>query len=110
MQFIEFTCSNDRFLQATIDNKIQKYQPLINNIMAQGWKVDPLIVITTGARGTTHNLSMKLIETKLKLPEIALKYIFKAINTIAIQYARSIILHERKIENNQLLSTPNRIK
>jgi len=52
--FIEFTYSNDKFLQETIDNKIQKYQPLINSIMAQGWTVDPLIVITVGARGTTH--------------------------------------------------------
>jgi len=84
IQFIEFTYSNNRFLQETIDNKIQKYQPLINSIMAQGWIVDPLIVNTIGARGTTHTPSIKLLETKLRLPEIALKHIFKEINTIAI--------------------------
>jgi len=105
IQFIEFTYSNDKFSQETIDNKIQKYQPLINNIMAQGWNVDPFIVIIAGARGTIHTPSIKLLETKFKLSETALKHTFEAINTIAIQYAGSIILHKRKIENNQLLPT-----
>jgi len=99
IQFIEFTYSNDRFSQETIDNKIQKYQPFTNSIMAQGWIVDPLIVITPGARGTTHTPSIKLLETKFKIPESALKHTFKAINTTVIQYAGSIILHKRKIEN-----------
>jgi len=35
IQFIEFTYSNDKFSQVTIDNKTQKYQQLINSIMAQ---------------------------------------------------------------------------
>jgi len=73
--------------------------------MAQGWNVDPLIAITAGARGTTHTFSMKLLETKFELPKSALKHTFKIINTIAIQYAGSIILHKRKIENNQPLPT-----
>jgi len=73
--------------------------------MAHRWIVDPLIVITTGARGTTHTPSIKFIETKLKLPKTALTHTFKAFNTIAIQHARSIILHKRKIENNQPLPT-----
>jgi len=67
--------------------------------------VDHLIVITTGARGTTYTLSIKLLATKFKLPEATLKNIFKTINTIAIQFASSIILHKRKIENNQPLPT-----
>jgi len=52
--------------------------------MGQRWKVDPFIVIIAGARGTTHPPSMKLLETKLKLPETVLKHTFKAINTTAI--------------------------
>jgi hypothetical protein len=68
-----------------------------------GWKVDPLIVIIAGARGTTHTPSIKLLETNFKIPEIAIKNTFKEINTIAIQHAGSIILHKRKIENNQPL-------
>jgi hypothetical protein len=59
VQFIEFTYTNDRFPQETVNNKIQKYQPLINDITQQGWKTDPLIVITAGARGTTHTPSME---------------------------------------------------
>jgi hypothetical protein len=36
IQFIEFTYCNDRFPQDTIVNKIQKYQPLINDIINLG--------------------------------------------------------------------------
>ena len=41
------------------EKKTTKYQPLINNIIAKGWKVTPLMVIAAGARATTHNPSMK---------------------------------------------------
>ena len=101
IQFIEFTYTNDRFSQDTINNKIQKYQPLINNITRQGWKIEPLIVITAGARGTTHAPSMKQLEQTFKIPENFTKNAFKEINTIAIQYASSILLHKRRLENNQ---------
>jgi AraC-like DNA-binding protein len=84
VQFIEFTYTNDRFLQYTINNKIQEYQPLINDITQQGWKIYPLIVITAGARGTTHTPSMKQLEQTFKLSENYVKHAFKAINTIAI--------------------------
>ena len=110
IQFIDFTYCNDRSQQETIENKNQKYQPLLIDITNLGWKVDPLIVITAGARGTTHTPSMKLLERKFKLPEtrkfklpITIKHTFKEINTTAIQHARSIILHKRKIENYQPL-------
>ena len=58
IQFIEFTYTNDRFSQEATTNKIHKYQPLIDDIREQGWTVDPLIVITAGARGTTHTPSL----------------------------------------------------
>jgi hypothetical protein len=80
-----------------------EFQPLINDIIGVGWKVDPLIVITAGVRGTTHTPSMELLETNLKLPKTTIKHTFKEINTVAIQHAGSIILHKRKIENNQPL-------
>jgi hypothetical protein len=102
-QFIEFTYTNDNFSQDTINNKIQKYQPLINDITRQGWKIDPLMVITAGARGTTHAPSMKQLEQTFKIPENLTKNAFKEINNIAIQYASSILLHKRRIENNQAI-------
>ena len=101
IQFIEFTYCNDRFPKETITNKFQKYQPLLDSITNLGWEVDPLIVITTRARGTTHTPSMELLETHFKLPETIIKHTFKEINTTAIQQAGSIILHKRKIENYQ---------
>ena len=105
VQFIEFTYTYDRFPQDTIDNKIQKYQPLINDITQQGWKVNPLIVISAGARGTIHTPSMKQLEQTFKLPQNSINHTFKEINTIAIQYASSILLHKRRIENNQAIPT-----
>ena len=97
IQFIEFTYTKDRFSQ--------KYQPLIDQLRLQRWNVDPLIVITTGARGTTHTPSMKQLITTFQITENAAKNTFETINTLAIQYAGSILLHKRRIENNQ--SIPN---
>jgi hypothetical protein len=105
LQFMEFTYTNDIFPQDTINNKIQKYQPLINDITRHGWKVDPLIVISAGARGTTHAPSMKQLEQTFKLPQNPIIHTFKEINTIAIQDASSILLHKRRIENNQAIPT-----
>ena len=68
IQFIEFTYCNDRFSPETITRKTEKYQVLIENITSRGWNVEPLIIITTGARATTHIPSMKILEEKLKIP------------------------------------------
>jgi hypothetical protein len=46
---------------------------------------------------------MEIIETKLDIPIATIKHTFKTINTIAIQYAMSILLHKRRIENHQPL-------
>lgn len=101
IQYIEFTYTNDRFSQDMINHKTQKYQPLINDITQQGWKVDPLLVIVAGARGTTHIPSKKKLESTFKIPETSINNTFKEINTIAIQHAASILLHKRRLENNQ---------
>ena len=103
IQFIEFTYCNDRFSPETIEAKNSKYRPLIDSIAARGWKVDPLIIITAGARATTHIPSMKSLENKFKIPMLTIKNTFKNINTIAIKYAMSILLHKRRIENHQPL-------
>jgi len=65
-------------------------------------------------RKTIHTPSIKLLEIKFKLPKTALKNTFKTTNTIAIQFAGSIILHKKKykptnhFQQNNLLnfSTP----
>jgi hypothetical protein len=46
IQLIEFTYCNDRFSPETLETKSRKYRPLIDSIVARGWKVDPLIIIT----------------------------------------------------------------
>jgi hypothetical protein len=103
IQFIEFTYCNDRFSPEAIQAKNNKYNPLIASIASIGWKIDPLIVITAGARATAHITSMKTLESKFKIPMASIKTTFKNINTIAIQYAMSILLHKRRIENHQPL-------
>ena len=65
IQFIEFTYCNDRYSSETLEAKANKYKPLIENISALGWKIDPLIVITAGARGATHIPPMNYLMTNL---------------------------------------------
>ena len=101
IQFIEFTYCNDRFAAETLDRKITRYQPFINNIITRGWNVAPLMVLVAGARATTHIPSMKNLETKFKLPLIKIKNTFQQINIIATQYAHSILLHKWRLENRQ---------
>jgi hypothetical protein len=101
IQFIEFTYCNDRFSDETTERKITKYQPLINDILARGWNVAPLIVLASGARATTHIPSMNELATKLKLPTSQIRSTFKQLNIIAIQYAHSILIHKRRLENKQ---------
>jgi hypothetical protein len=48
---IEFTFTHDQYLEHAIQTKIDKYNPLIEAIKAQGWQVAPYIVITVGERG-----------------------------------------------------------
>jgi hypothetical protein len=104
IQFIEFTYCNDKFSPETLKAKANKYKPLIEIIIARGWKIDPLIVITTCATAATHTPSMKILKDKFKLPMSAIRNTFKNINTIAIQYAMSILLQKRRLENNQPLT------
>jgi hypothetical protein len=87
------------FTAETKERKTTKYQPLINSITAKGWNVAPLKVLASGARVTTHIPSMKELETKLKLPTTKIKNTFKQINLIALQYAHSLLVHKRRLEN-----------
>ena len=73
--------------------------------MQKGWKVDPILVITAGARGTTHAQSVQQLATQFNICETSIKHTFNNINTIAIQFAGSILLHKRRIENNQSIPT-----
>ena len=106
IQFIEFTYTNDRYPEDKIVAKINKYQPLLDNIQTLGWKVAPLIVISAGVRGTTHVPSIKQLQNTYKFSETLIKPTLTTINTIAIQHLTSIILHKRRIENNQPLPDP----
>ena len=103
IQFIEFIYYNDRFSLETTTKKPEKYQPFIDHITNRGWNVEPLIVITAGARATTHIPSMKILEEKFQILEKTIRQTFSEINTIAIQHAMSIILHKRRLENNEPL-------
>ena len=40
--------------QKIIQEKTEKYENLINDIKTKGWNVDPILILTAGARGSTH--------------------------------------------------------
>jgi hypothetical protein len=62
IQFIEFTYYNDRYSSDKIDKKTVKYDGLIEDIKARGWKVKPLLVLTAGARGSTHKTTILALQ------------------------------------------------
>ena len=103
IQFIEFTYTNDRFAAERIQQKINKYTPLINKLRQLGWTTPPILILTVGARGTTHIPTFQALHEQLRLPKDEIKSTLTHLNTISIQHFASIILHKRKIEHNQPL-------
>jgi hypothetical protein len=103
LQFIEFTYCNDRYSPDKIQEKIDKYLGLINDIKAGGWNVDPLITLITGARGSTHKNTISKLTRVFSLPKNIIEPMVSQINIIAIKYAMNILLFKRKLENNQPL-------
>jgi hypothetical protein len=105
VQFIEFTYCNDRFSLEKIQEKTEKYQELINDIKARGWNVDPLITLTTRARGSTHKNTISELKHAYSLPKNIIEPMVSQLNMIAIKYAMNILLVKRKLENNQPIPT-----
>ena len=103
IQFIEFTYLNGGFSIETIQQKMTKYIPLLEDISNRGWTILPTIVIIAGTRGATHIPSLEILQQEYHINKISLHETFMNINTISIQYLTSIILHKRMIENNQPL-------
>jgi hypothetical protein len=103
VQFIEFTYCNDRYSLDKIQEKTDKYLGLINDIKARGWNVDPLITLTTGARGSTHKNTISELKRAYSLPNNIIEPMVSQLNIIAIKYAMNILLFKRKLENNQPL-------
>jgi hypothetical protein len=73
IQFIEFTYCNDKFSLETIVAKTNKYQPLVDELEAHNWKIAPFMVLTVGARASTHVTTMTLLYDKLKIPKPSIK-------------------------------------
>jgi hypothetical protein len=101
VQFIEFTYCNDRYSSDKIDVNAIKYEGLIEDIKARGWKVDPLLVLTTGARGSTHKTTILALKDLYSIPKTLIEPMVSQLNTNAIKYAMNILLYKRKLENNQ---------
>jgi hypothetical protein len=68
--------------------------------------VDPLIILTVGARGSTHKNTISELKRAYSLPKNTIEPMVSQLNIISIKYAMNILLFKRKLENNQLLSTP----
>ena len=103
IQFIEFTYTNDRFVDKRIQRKTNKYILLLNEICRQGWNIPPILILTVDAKGTSHIPTLQTLHKQLHLPQDANKTTLTHLNTISIQYLTSIILHKRKLEHHQPL-------
>jgi hypothetical protein len=78
-----------------------KYEGLIEDIKARGWKVDPLLVLTAGARRSTHKTTISALKNLYMIPKTIIEPMVSQLNTNAIKYAMHILLYKRKLENNQ---------
>jgi hypothetical protein len=103
VQFIEFTYCNDRYSPDKINEKTTKYEGLIENIKARGWKVDPLMVLSAGAQGSTHKNTISALKNLYTIPKTLIEPLVSQLNTNAIKYAMNILLYKTKLENNQLV-------
>jgi hypothetical protein len=103
VQFIEFTYCNDRYSLDKINEKTVKYEGLIEDIKARGWKKDPLLVLTVRARGSIHKTTISTLKNLYSIPKTLIEPMVSQLNTNAIKYAMNILLYKRKLENNQLV-------
>ena len=104
VQFIEFTYCHDRFPEQALTHKHAKYDPLNNTIRSNGWNTNPLITITAGVRGATHEHYIDKL-TKLKIPKSSIKNLMKDIHQNAIKYLTYLVLNKRKL-NKQTNTCP----
>ena len=74
-------------------HKHTKYDPLINIIQNQGWKTNPLIIITVGVRGDIHEQSINKL-TNLKISKSSIKTLIKNIHQNAIKYLTYLFLNK----------------
>lgn len=54
LQFIEFAYCHDQYPKTSLEKKHANYNPLTDMITNRGWKVKPLITITTGFKDAIH--------------------------------------------------------
>jgi hypothetical protein len=101
VQFIEFPYCNDRYSLDKINEKTIKYEGLIEDIKARGWKVDPLMILTVGAQDSTHKTTISALRNLYAIPKTLIEPMVSQLNTNAIKYAMNILLYKRKLENNQ---------
>jgi hypothetical protein len=101
VQFIEFTYCNDRYSLDKIDEKTVKYKGLIEDIKARGWKVDPLLVLIAGARGSIYKNTISALKKLYTIPKALIEPMVLQLNINTIKYAMNILLYIRKLENNQ---------
>jgi hypothetical protein len=92
VQFIEFTYCNDRYSLDKINEKIVKYEGLVEDIKARGWKVDPLLVLIIGSRSSTNKNAISALKNLYTIPKTLIEPMVSQLNTNAIKYAMNILV------------------
>ena len=103
IQFIEFTYTNDQFANKRLQHKTTKYTSLLNKIQGNGWNVPPIIILTTGAKGTTNTPTLQILQEQLHLLLESIKKTLIQLHNISIQSLISITLYKRKLKHHQPL-------
>jgi hypothetical protein len=91
VQFIEFTYYNDRYSLDKINEKTVKYEGLIKDTKARGWKVDLILVLIAGSQSNTNKNTISTLKNLYTIPKILIEPMVSQLNTNAITYAMDIL-------------------
>ena len=102
IQFIKSSYCHDKFPNQALKDEHTEYDPLINTLHNNGWKVNPLITIMAGVWGGIHDSYAIRKLTNLKLPKYNIKTLVKNIHQNAIKYLTCLVMNNRNYTTNKL--------
>jgi len=94
----ELGFSSDLNPQKTVDRKQQKYAPLIEELIKEGWNVDPTVqVITVGVRATVPIRNVEILENLGIKDKPAQQKVQASMAHVAASHLNRIVPQYRKL-------------
>jgi hypothetical protein len=72
--------------------------------------VDPLLVFTAGARGSTHKTTIFALKNLYMIPKTLIEPMVSQLNTVAIKYAMNILLYKKKIRKQPTIINSTKLE